>query len=151
MSKRSAPSTSGEKVNAFYAQSGGVTAVINCSAAGVIETARKHNARIGTVYAGRNGIIGALNEDLIDTNLESEENIKLLMNTPSGAFGSCRFKLKGFEQNQAEYERLINVFKAHNIQYVSCLRHYCRHHCLHCDPHVSAAITPVLTYTSRAS
>jgi 6-phosphofructokinase 1 len=118
MSKRSAPPTSDEKVNAFYAQSGGVTAVINCSAAGVIETARKHNSQIGTVYAGRNGIIGALNEDLIDTNLESEENIKLLMNTPSGAFGSCRFKLKGFEQNQAEYERLINVFKAHNIQYV---------------------------------
>ncbi|MCL5041747.1 MAG: 6-phosphofructokinase [Gammaproteobacteria bacterium] len=103
--------------NAFYAQSGGVTAVINASAAGVIETARKHGDRIGTVYAGRNGIIGALTEDLIDTSLESAENIAALRHTPSGAFGSCRYKLKSLEANRAEYERLIEVFKAHNIGY----------------------------------
>ncbi|MCK5662640.1 MAG: diphosphate--fructose-6-phosphate 1-phosphotransferase, partial [Thiotrichaceae bacterium] len=83
------------KKNAFYAQSGGVTAVINASACGVIQTARKHSDKIGTVYAGRNGIIGALTEDLIDTNLESDEDIAALLHTPSGGFGSCRFKLKG--------------------------------------------------------
>ena len=103
--------------NAFYAQSGGVTAVINASAAGVIETARQHPDRIGKVYAGRNGIIGALTEDLIDTSQESEENIAALRHTPSGAFGSCRYKLKSVEANRAEYERLIDVFKAHNIGY----------------------------------
>ncbi|AQZ94894.1 6-phosphofructokinase [Halopseudomonas phragmitis] len=103
--------------NAFYAQSGGVTAVINASAAGVIETARQHPDRIGKVYAGRNGIIGALTEDLIDTSLESPENIAALRHTPSGAFGSCRYKLKSLEANRAEYERLIEVFKAHNIGY----------------------------------
>ena len=101
--------------NAFYAQSGGVTAVINASAAGVIETARKHKNKIGTVYAGRNGIIGALLEDLIDTSKESTATIKALRHTPSGAFGSCRFKLKSLEENRREYERLIEVFKAHNI------------------------------------
>lgn len=105
------------KRNAFYAQSGGVTAVINASACGVIETARKHPDKIGNVYAGRNGIIGALTEDLIDTNQESAENIAALRNTPSGAFGSCRFKLKGLEDSKAEYERLIEVFKAHDIGY----------------------------------
>ncbi|HLA74557.1 MAG TPA: 6-phosphofructokinase [Gammaproteobacteria bacterium] len=105
------------KKNAFYAQSGGVTAVINASACGVIETARKHKDKIGKVYAGRNGIIGALTEDLIDTSKESARNIAALRHTPSGAFGSCRYKLKGLEQNQAEYERLIEVFKAHNIGY----------------------------------
>src|SRR5688572_20571447 len=103
--------------NAFYAQSGGVTAVINASAAGVIETARRHPDRIGKVYAGRNGIIGALTEDLIDTSQENAEAIAALKNTPGGAFGSCRFKLKGFDKNQAEYERLIEVFKAHDIGY----------------------------------
>ena len=103
--------------NAFYAQSGGVTAVINASAAGVIETARKNPELIGNVYAGRNGIIGALTEDLIDTSQESEEDIAALRHTPSGAFGSCRYKLKGLEENQAEYERLIEVFKAHDIGY----------------------------------
>jgi len=103
--------------NAFYAQSGGVTAVINASAAGVIETARKHPNHIGKLYAGRNGIIGALTEDLIDTTQESAENIAALRYTPSGAFGSCRYKLKGFDKNQAEYERLIEVFKAHDIGY----------------------------------
>lgn len=105
------------KKNAFYAQSGGVTAVINASACGVIETARKHSDKIGKVYAGRNGIIGALEEDLIDTSLESDAAIAALRHTPSGAFGSCRYKLKGFEQNRAEYERLIEVFKAHDIGY----------------------------------
>ncbi|WP_428609405.1 6-phosphofructokinase [Sedimenticola sp.] len=105
------------KKNAFYAQSGGVTAVINSSACGVIETARKHADQIGTVYAGRNGIIGALTEELIDTSLESDEAIAALRNTPSGAFGSCRFKLKSLEENKREYERLIEVFKAHNIGY----------------------------------
>ncbi len=105
------------KKNAFYAQSGGVTAVINASACGVIETARKHKDKIGKVYAGRNGIIGALTEDLIDTSKESAKTIAGLRHTPSGAFGSCRFKLKSLEQNLAEYERLIEVFKAHNIGY----------------------------------
>jgi 6-phosphofructokinase 1 len=103
--------------NAFYAQSGGVTAVINASAAGVIETARKHKGKIGKVYAGRNGIIGALTEDLIDTSKEPAANIRALTQTPAGAFGSCRYKLKGFDKNQAEYERLIEVFKAHDIGY----------------------------------
>ncbi len=103
--------------NAFYAQSGGVTAVINASACGVIETARKHKGKIGKVYAGRNGIIGALTEDLIDTSKESAKAIAALRHTPSGAFGSCRYKLKGIEEHRAQYERLIEVFKAHNIGY----------------------------------
>ncbi len=103
--------------NAFYAQSGGVTSVINASACGVIETARANADKIGTVYAGQNGIIGALCEELIDTSLESAEDISALKNTPSGAFGSCRFKLKSLEDNKREYERLIEVFKAHNIGY----------------------------------
>jgi len=105
------------KKNAFYAQSGGVTAVINASAAGVIETARKHKDKIGKVYAGRNGIIGALTEDLIDTGKESASAIAQLRYTPSGAFGSCRYKLKSLETHQREYERLIEVFKAHDIGY----------------------------------
>lgn len=105
------------KKNAFYAQSGGVTAVINASACGVIETARKHKDKIGKVYAGRNGIIGALTEDLIDTSKDSAKAIAALRSTPAGGFGSCRFKLKSLEQNQREYERLIEVFKAHNIGY----------------------------------
>ena len=103
--------------NAFYAQSGGVTAVINASAAGVIETARKHRDRIGRVYAGRNGIIGALTEDLIDTSRESARAIAALKDTPAGAFGSCRYKFKGLEENRAQYERLIEVFRAHDIGY----------------------------------
>ncbi len=103
--------------NAFYAQSGGVTAVINASAAGVIETARKHKNRIGKVYAGRNGIIGALTEDLIDTSKESATAIAALRHTPAGAFGSCRYKLKSLEQDRAQYERLIEVFRAHDIGY----------------------------------
>lgn len=103
--------------NAFYAQSGGVTAVINASACGVIETARKHRQHIGKVYAGRNGIIGALKEDLIDTSREPAAAIKALRHTPGGAFGSCRFKLKSLEESRREYERLIEVFRAHNIGY----------------------------------
>jgi 6-phosphofructokinase len=103
--------------NAFYAQSGGVTAVINASACGVIETARKHPDKIGKVYAGRNGIIGALTEDLIDTSKESDAAIAALRSTPSGAFGSCRYKLKSLETNRREYERLIEVFRAHDIGY----------------------------------
>src|SRR4051812_31146589 len=103
--------------NAFYAQSGGVTAVINASAAGVIEAARKHRKVIGKLYAGRNGILGALTEDLIDTGKESAANIRALMNTPGGAFGSARYKLKGLEQSRREYERLIEVFRAHDIGY----------------------------------
>ncbi len=103
--------------NAFYAQSGGVTAVINASACGVIETARQHPDQIANVYAGRNGIIGALTEDLIDTSQESDDAIAALRYTPSGAFGSCRYKLKSLEANKREYERLIEVFKAHDIGY----------------------------------
>ncbi|WP_416651829.1 6-phosphofructokinase [Candidatus Pseudothioglobus sp. Uisw_086] len=103
--------------NAFYAQSGGVTAVINASASGVIETARKHSDKIGTVYAGENGIIGALTENLIDTSVETDADIAALTHTPSGAFGSCRYKMKSLEANRAEYERLIEVFKSHNIGY----------------------------------
>lgn len=103
--------------NAFYAQSGGVTSVINTSACGVIETARQYPEKIAKLYAGRNGIIGALTEDLIDTSLESEADIAGLRHTPSGAFGSCRYKLKGLEESKAEYERLVDVFKAHNIGY----------------------------------
>src|ERR1700674_3085554 len=106
-----------KKMNAFYAQSGGVTAVINASACGVIETARKHKHKIGKVYAGRDGIIGALTEDLIDTSRESPASIRALRHTPAGAFGSCRYKLKGLAENRAQYERLIEVFKAHNIGY----------------------------------
>ena len=105
------------KKNAFYAQSGGVTAVINASACGVIQTARKHRDRIGKVYAGRNGIIGALTEDMIDTSRESARAIAGLRHTPGGAFGSARYKLKGLDENRAEYQRLIEVFKAHNIGY----------------------------------
>ena len=105
------------KMNAFYAQSGGVTSVINATACGVIETARKHRNKIANVYAGRNGIIGALTEDMIDTNKESAKTIAALRHTPGGAFGSARYKLKGIEENRAEYERLIEVFKAHNIGY----------------------------------
>jgi ATP-dependent phosphofructokinase / diphosphate-dependent phosphofructokinase len=103
--------------NAFYAQSGGVTATINTTACAVIETARKHRDKIGKVYAGRDGIIGALTEDLIDTSREPAASIRALRHTPGGAFGSCRYKLKGLEENRAQYERLIEVFKAHEVAY----------------------------------
>jgi ATP-dependent phosphofructokinase / diphosphate-dependent phosphofructokinase len=110
--KKSAPAR-----NALYAQSGGVSAVINASACGVIETARQHRSRIGKVFAGRDGIIGALTEDLIDLSHESAASIRGLRYTPAGAFGSARFKLKSLDQNRAEYERLIEVFRAHDIGY----------------------------------
>ncbi|MDR0234171.1 MAG: 6-phosphofructokinase [Zoogloeaceae bacterium] len=103
--------------NAFYAQSGGVTAVINASACGVIETARRYPEKIGKVYAGRDGILGALSEDLIDTSLESDAVIARLRHTPGGAFGSCRYKLKSLDEQRAQYERLIEVFRAHDIGY----------------------------------
>ena len=101
--------------NVLYAQSGGVTAVINASACGVIETARAAKGKIGKVYAARNGIVGALNEDLIDTSKESARAIAALRHTPGGAFGSARFKLKSIEEDRSQYERLINVFRAHDI------------------------------------
>lgn len=105
------------KKNAFYAQSGGVTAVINASACGVIEACREHRDKIGTLYAGQNGIIGALQENLIDTSKETPTSIKALKHTPGGAFGSCRYKMKDLKESTAEYERLVEVFKAHNIGY----------------------------------
>ena len=103
--------------NAFYAQSGGVTAVINASAAGVIEVCRENKSKIGKLYAGLNGIVGALREELIDTSFESDDAISKLLHTPGGAFGSCRYKLKKYEDDVTEYERLIKVFRAHNIGY----------------------------------
>lgn len=106
-----------EKYNALYAQSGGVTSVINASACGVIETARKHTQQINKVYAARNGIIGALTEDLIDTSFESDSDIAALKHTPAGAFGSCRHKLGAIDKHRKQYERLVEVFSAHNIRY----------------------------------
>ena len=106
-----------DKANLFYAQSGGVTSVINASACGVIETARKHKGKIGKIYAGVNGILGALNEDLINTNKETSKTIASLRTTPAGAFGSCRYKLKSYSDNKLEYERLMDVFRAHNIRF----------------------------------
>jgi ATP-dependent phosphofructokinase / diphosphate-dependent phosphofructokinase len=103
--------------NAFYAQSGGVTAVINASACGLIETARRHRNKIGKVYAGRHGIIGALTEDMIDTGKESAAAIRALRHTPGGAFGSARYKLAGIDNNRFQYERLIDIFRAHDIGY----------------------------------
>lgn len=103
--------------NAFYAQSGGVTAVINATACGLIQEARRHPDRIGKVLAGRDGILGALTEDLIDTSRETDEAIARLQSTPGGAFGSCRYKLRSLEEHRAQYERLIDVFKAHDIGY----------------------------------
>ena len=105
------------KANTFYAQSGGVTSVINASASGVIETARQYKATFGKVFAGRNGILGALNEELIDTSKETSSAIAGLRKTPSGAFGSCRYKLGSLAENSREYQRLLDVFKAHNIRY----------------------------------
>lgn len=105
------------KKNILYAQSGGVTPVINATACGVIETARKHRDQIGKVYAGKDGIIGVLKEELIDTSLERKANISALRHTPGGAFGSCRYKLKSIEESRREYERLIDVLRAHDIGY----------------------------------
>ena len=105
------------KKNILYAQSGGVTPVINATACGVIETARNNRDRIGKVYAGKDGIIGILREELIDTSKERKSNITALRHTPGGAFGSCRYKLKSIEDSRREYERLIEVLRAHNIGY----------------------------------
>ena len=105
------------KANAFYAQSGGVTAVINATACGVLQTAAEHKDVIGKVLVGANGIVGALNEDLIDASKETKRSIAGLRSTPGGAFGSCRYKLKPYEEDPREYQRLIEVFKAHNIRY----------------------------------
>lgn len=105
------------KANAFYAQSGGVTAVINATACGVLQTAAEHKDVIGKVLVGVNGIVGALNEDLIDASKETKRSIAGLRSTPGGAFGSCRYKLKPYEEDPREYQRLIEVFKAHNIRY----------------------------------
>ena len=105
------------KPNAFYAQSGGVTSVINASACGVIESIRENRSTFGKLLAGANGILGALNEELIDTSLETKAAIANLRYTPGGAFGSCRYKLKSFEENEREYRRLIDVFRAHDIRY----------------------------------
>src|ERR1700728_5279586 len=105
------------KKNAFYAQSGGVTAVINASACGLIETARRYPNKIGRVYAGRHGIIGALTEDMIDVSKESRAAVSALRHTPGGAFGSARYKLAGIDKSRAQYERLIEIFRAHDIGY----------------------------------
>ena len=102
--------------NAFYAQSGGVTSVINASACGVIETANK-SSKINKVLCGKNGILGALNEELFDTSKEKKSEIAKLRQTPGGAFGSCRFKLQDPIKQKKEYLRLFEVFKAHNIEY----------------------------------
>jgi ATP-dependent phosphofructokinase / diphosphate-dependent phosphofructokinase len=101
--------------NALYAQSGGATAVINASACGVIEAARRAKSRIGKLYAARNGILGALNEELIDTTRESAAAIRALRHTPGAAFGSCRYKLKGIDDDRAKFERLVKVLRAHDI------------------------------------
>ncbi len=98
----------------LYAQSGGVTAVINATASAVIEAARARKVR---VLAARNGILGALREELIDTSRESAAAIRALAHTPGGAFGSCRVKLKSLEQDRARYERLIDVFRAHDVRW----------------------------------
>jgi len=112
-------SLSGEimKKNAFYAQSGGVTSVINATAAALILESKKHKTKIGKVFAGKNGILGALKEELIDTSKESLSAINSLKSTPGGVFGSCRVKLKSLDENKKEYMRLIDVFKAHDIGY----------------------------------
>ena len=103
------------KKNILYAQSGGVTPVINASAAAVIEAARARPDQVGRVLAGRSGILGVLREELIDTAALSEDELFAMAQTPGGVFGSCRYKLKGLEDNRREYQRLIEVFRAHNI------------------------------------
>jgi ATP-dependent phosphofructokinase / diphosphate-dependent phosphofructokinase len=103
--------------NVFYAQSGGVTSVINASALGVFDEIAEHPDTFGQVFAGKNGIIGALQEELIDISELTERERQGLMHTPAGAFGSCRYKLKDIDQQRAQYERLIDVFQAHDIGY----------------------------------
>jgi len=106
-----------KKRNAFYAQSGGVTSVINASACGVIQAARKHKKYINKLYAGRNGIVGALEQDLIDTSYESSSAVENLKYTPGGIFGSCRYKLEHYKENEKDYDKLLRVFLAHDIGY----------------------------------
>ena len=106
-----------DKGNLLYAQSGGVTAVINASAGAVIEAARRQKRRIGTVFAAKNGILGALREELYDLGGEDLKQIRALAHTPGGAFGSCRYKLPKIEADRAPYERLIEVFRAHDIRW----------------------------------
>jgi 6-phosphofructokinase len=101
--------------NALYAQSGGATAVINATACGVIEAARRAKSRIGKLYAARDGILGALREELIDTSKESAATIRALRHTPGAAFGSCRYKLKSLEEDRAKFERIVEVLRAHDI------------------------------------
>jgi ATP-dependent phosphofructokinase / diphosphate-dependent phosphofructokinase len=105
----------GKPRNALYGQSGGPTAVINATACGVIEAARRSRGRIGRLYAARNGVLGVLAEDLIDTSRESPAAVRALRHTPGAAFGSCRFKLKGLEEDRERYERLVEVLRAHDI------------------------------------
>ena len=105
------------KKNILYAQSGGVTPVINATACGVIETARLHPDKIGKVLAGKDGIIGILQEELIDTSREHKKDIAALRHTPGGAFGSARYKLKSIEESKREYERLVEVVRQHQVGY----------------------------------
>lgn len=105
------------KRNAIYAQSGGVTAVINATASGLIEAAHSHRDRIGKVLAGRNGIIGVLREELIDTSKETRTTIQRLRETPGGAFGSCRYKLSNPTPTDPDIQRLFEVFAAHDVGY----------------------------------
>ncbi len=98
----------------LYAQSGGVTAVINATAAGVLEAARKRRVK---VLAARNGILGALREELVDTSRMPLAAVRALAHTPGGAFGSCRVKLKSLEEDRARYERLIAVLRAHDVRW----------------------------------
>ena len=98
----------------LYAQSGGVTAVINATAGAVVEAAR---ARRVKVLAARNGILGVLREDLVDTSKESRAAIRALAHTPGGAFGSCRFKLGTLEKDAAKYRRVLDVLQAHDVRW----------------------------------
>ena len=105
------------KGNIFYAQSGGVTPVINATAAGVIDAYNKNKKSFGKLYVGKNGILGALNEELIDISKENKTQLALLKQTPGGAFGSCRLKLSDFKKSKKDFNRLYEVFKKHNIRY----------------------------------
>ena len=105
------------KGNIFYAQSGGVTPVINATAAGVIDAYNKNKKSFGKLYVGKNGILGALNEELIDISKEDKAQLALLKQTPGGAFGSCRLKLSDFKKSKKDFDRLYEVFKKHNIRY----------------------------------
>ena len=105
------------KGNIFYAQSGGVTPVINATAAGVIDAYNKNSKSFGKLYIGKNGILGALKEELIDVSKENKSQLALLKQTPGGAFGSCRLKLNDFKKSKKDFERIYEVFKKHNIRY----------------------------------